>query len=189
VREGSVSEKADVLYSESQVAQRVAELGKEITRTFEGSDLCVLGLMKGSVVFMADLVRRIPLDLTFHLVRVSVHREHDAGIVKTEIAYATDFPLEGRDVLLVEDVVDTGITLGYLLGHVHELGARSIRVCALIDKPGARKIDVHPDWTAFTLREPPADRFLVGYGLGWQGRYRALPFIGTIPCPDRPGRA
>jgi hypoxanthine phosphoribosyltransferase len=178
-----VSVKAEVLYAEEQIARRVAELGAEITRAFEGRELVVLGLMKGSVVFMSDLVRRIPLDLTFHLVRVSVHREHDAGVVRTEIAYTTDFPLDGRDVLLVEDVVDTGITLSYLLGHVHELGAKSIRVCALVDKPGSRKIDVHPDWAAFTLSEPLSDRFLVGYGLSWQGRYRALPYVGTIPRP------
>lgn len=177
-------QKADVLYSEEQIARRVAELGAEITRAFEGRPLCVLGLMSGSVVFMADLVRRISLDLTFHLVRVSVHRERAAGIVRTEISYATDFPLEDQDVLLVEDVVDTGITLSYLLGHVHALGARSLKVCALVDKPGARKIDVNPDWSAFALAEPLADRFLVGYGLGWQGRYRALPYVGTIPHPD-----
>jgi hypoxanthine phosphoribosyltransferase len=177
-------QKADVLYPEEQIARRVAELGAEITRAFEGRRLCVLGLMSGSVVFMADLVRRISLDLTFHLVRVSVHREREAGIVRTEISYATDFPMEDQDVLLVEDVVDTGITLSYLLGHVHELGARSLKVCALVDKPGARKIDVNPDWSAFTLSEPLPDRFLVGYGLGWQGRYRALPYVGTIPHPD-----
>ena len=175
--------KADVLYPEEQIARRVAELGAEITRAFRGQELCVLGLMNGSVVFMADLVRRISLDLTFHLVRVSVHREREAGIVRTEISYATHFPLENQDVLLVEDVVDTGITLSYLLGHVHELGAKSLRVCALVDKPGARKIDVNPDWAAFTLSEPLPDRFLVGYGLGWEGRYRALPYVGTIPYP------
>jgi hypoxanthine phosphoribosyltransferase len=179
-------QKADVLYPEEQIARRVAELGAEISRAFEGRELCVLGLMSGSVVFMADLVRRISLDLTFHLVRVSVHRERDAGVVRTEISYATDFPLENQDVLLVEDVVDTGITLGYLLGHVHELGARRLKVCALVDKPKARKIDVNPDWSAFTLADPLVDRFLVGYGLGWQGRYRALPYVGTIPRPDSP---
>jgi hypoxanthine phosphoribosyltransferase len=177
-------EKADVLYPEEQIARRVAELGAEITRAFEGRQLCVLGLMNGSVLFMADLVRRISLDLTFHLVRVSVHRERDAGIVRTEISYATNFPLEDQNVLLVEDVVDTGITLSYLLGHVHELGARSLRVCALVDKPQARKIDVHPDWAAFTLAEAPPDRFLVGYGLGWRGHYRALPYVGTIAQPE-----
>ena len=77
----------------------------------------------------------------------------------------------------------TSFVLSYLLGHVHELGARSLKVCALVDKPGARKIDVHPDWAAFSLSEPLPDRFLVGYGLGWQGRYRALPYVGTIPRP------
>jgi hypoxanthine phosphoribosyltransferase len=174
--------KADVLYSEQSIARRVAELGAEITRAFEGRELRVLGL-NGSLVFMVDLVRHIGLDLTFHLVQVKVHREQAAGVVRTEISYATDVPLDGRDVLLVEDVVDTGITLSYLLGHVHELGPRSLRVCALVDKPGARKIDVHPDWAAFPLPEPPADRFLVGYGLGWEGRYRALPYVGTIPRP------
>ena len=178
-----MSQKADVLYSEEQIARRVAELGAEISRAFEGRELCVLGLMNGSIVFMADLVRRISLDLTFHLVRVNVHREREAGVVRTEIAYATDFPLEGRDVLLVEDVVDTGITLSYLLGHVHELGVRSIKVCALVNKPGARKIDVHPDWSAFTVEQALPEGFLVGYGLGWQGRYRALPYVGTIPRP------
>lgn len=175
--------KADVLYSEESIARRVAELGAEITRAFEGRELRVLGL-DGSLVFMVDLVRHIALDLTFHLVRVSVHREQEAGIVRTEISYATDFPLEGQDVLLVEGVVDTGITLSYILGHVHELGPRSLRVCALVDKPGSRKIDVHPDWAAFPLPEPPRDRFLVGYGLDWQGRYRALPYVGTIPQPS-----
>ena len=182
-----MSQKADVVYSEKQIARRVTELGTEISQAFEGRELCVLGLMKGSIIFMADLVRRIPLDLTFHLVRVSVHRELEAGVVRTEIAYSTDVPIEGRDVLLVEDVVDTGITLSYLLGHVHELGARSIKVCALVNKPGARKIDVHPDWSAFTLKEEQEqgapDSFLVGYGLGWQGRYRALPYVGRIPRP------
>ena len=175
--------KADVLYPEEQIARRVAELGAEITRVFEGRELCVLGTMEGSVVFMADLVRRISLDLTFHQLRVDVHREHAAGVVRTEISYATDVPLENRDVLLVEDVIDTGITLSYVLGHVHEQGAKSLKVCALVDKPGSRKIDVHPDWAAFSLDEPLEDRFIVGYGLGWQGHYRALPYVGTIPRP------
>lgn len=178
-----MSEKVDVLFSEEQIAGRVAEVGAEIARTYSGREPCVLGLVKGGLVFLADLVRRIPLDLTFHLVQVTAHREMSAGAVRTEIVYSTDFPLEGRDVLLVEDVVDTGITLSYLLGHIHELRPKTLRVCALVDKPGERKIDVHPDWAAFTLRDPLPDRFLVGYGLGWQDHYRALPYLGTIPRP------
>lgn len=176
-----MSDQVEVLFPEEEIARRVREIGAEIARAYEGCEPCVLGLVKGGLVFLSDLVRRIPLELTFHLVRVSAHREVSAGAVRTEIVYSTDFPLEGRDVLLVEDVVDTGITLSYLLGHIHELGPRSLRVCTLVDKPGDRKIDVHPDWVAFSLRDPLPDRFLVGYGLGWRDRYRALPYLGTIP--------
>jgi len=170
-----------VLFTEEQIARRVGELGEEITRAFAGREICVLGLMKGSLVFMADLIRRIPLDLTVHLVRVTSQREQAAGRVLTEIVYSTSVPLDGKDVLLVDDIVDTGITLSYLMAHIHEHGPASLRVCSLVDKPEARKIDVHPDWTAFPVHEPMADRFLVGYGLDWMERFRGLPYIGTIP--------
>jgi hypoxanthine phosphoribosyltransferase len=182
-----MKEKISVLFTEEQIARRVAELGEEITRTFAGREICVLGLVKGGLVFMSDLIRRIPLDLTVHLVRVTSHREQAAGRVQTEIVYSTAVPLEGKDVLLVDDIVDTGITLSYLLAHIHEHGPNTLRVCALIDKPEARKIDVHPDWTAFPVHEPAADRFLVGYGLDWMERFRGLPYIGTIPRPGRSG--
>jgi hypoxanthine phosphoribosyltransferase len=176
-------DEVSVLFTEEQIARRVAELGEEITSTFAGRRLSVLGLMKGSLVFMADLVRKIPLDLTVHLVRVTTQREQAAGRVLTEIVFSTPVPLEGRDVLLVDDIVDTGITLSYLLAHIHEHAPASLRVCALVDKPESRKIDVHPDWTAFSVHEPMADRFLVGYGLDWMERFRGLPYIGTIPRP------
>ena len=176
-------DQVSVLFTEEQIARRVAELGEEITRSFGSREICVLGLMKGSLVFMSDLIRRIPLELTVHLVRVTSQREQAAGRVLTEIVYSTSVPLEGKHVLLVDDIVDTGITLSYLLAHIHEHAPASLRVCALVDKPEARKIDVHPDWTAFPLHEPMADRFLVGYGLDWMERFRGLPFIGTIPRP------
>ena len=178
-----MSGEVSVLYSETEIGRRVAELGAEIGRVSGGHDLSVLGLMKGSIVFMADLVRRIPLDLTMHLVRVTSLHEATATRVLTEIAYTTAAPLQGRHVLVVTDVVDTGITLSYLLGHIHELGPQSLRVVSLVDMPYARKIDLHPDWSAFTVPQPLVGRFLVGYGLDWMERYRALPFIGTIARP------
>ena len=178
-----MKDQVSVLFSEEQIARRVAELGEEITSTFAGREICVLGLMKGSLLFLADLIRRIPLDLTVHLVRVTSQREQSGGRVLTEIVFSTPASLEGKDVLLLDDIVDTGITLSYLLAHLHEHGPASLRVCALVDKPEARKIDVHPDWTAFPIHEPLADRFLVGYGLDWMERFRGLPFIGTIPRP------
>ena len=177
-------EKPDVLFSEEQIRRRVAELGAEITKAYAGQPLSVVGMMKSGLVFMADLIRRIPLDLTVHLVRVTSQVEQAAGRVLTEIVYSTSVPLEGKDVLLVDDIVDTGITLSYLMAHIHEHGPASLRVCALVDKPEARKIDVHPDWTAFPVHEPLADRFLVGYGLDWMEHFRGLPFIGTIPRPQ-----
>lgn len=182
-----MTDQVAVLYSEDEIAQRVRQLGAEIAGGSAGRELCVLGLMKGSFVFMADLIRRIPLDLTVHPVRVSSQRDEAASRVVTEIAYSTAAPLEGADVLLLADIVDTGITLSYLLGHIHEQCPRSLRVCALVDKPAARKIDLHPDWAAFTLTEPDptAGRFLVGYGLDWMERFRGLPYIGTIPRPPR----
>jgi hypoxanthine phosphoribosyltransferase len=176
-------DQVSVLFDEEQIARRVADLGEEIARSFAGREVCVLGLMKGSIVFLSDLIRHIPLDLTVHLVRVTSQREQAAGRILTEIVYSTSVPLEGKDVLLVGDIVDTGITLSYLLAHIHEHGPASLRVCALVDKPEARKIDVHPDWAAFPVLEPMADRFLVGYGLDWMERFRGLPFIGTIPRP------
>ncbi len=170
-----------VLYTQEQIAHRVAELGAEIGRALPGRELSVLGLM-GSLVFMADLIRQIPLETSMHLVRVSTQREQTANRVMTEIVFATSAPLEGCDVLLVEDVVDTGITLSYLLGHLHERRPRSVHVCTLVDKPELRKIDVHPDWAAFTLRDDHG-RFLVGYGLDWKERFAGLPFLGTIARP------
>lgn len=177
-------DQVSILIPEDQIARRVAELGEEIGRSYAGREVTVLGLMKGSLVFMADLVRKLPLDLTVHLVRVTSQREQAAGRVLTEIVFSTSVPLEGRDVLLVADIVDTGITLSYLLAHIHEHAPASLRVCALVDKPEARKIDLHPDWTAFPVHEPLADRFLVGYGLDWMEHFRGLPFIGTIPRPQ-----
>ena len=107
--------------------------------------------------------------------------------LRTDIVYSTDIPYQGRDALLLEGVVDTGITLSFLLDHIREHGPQSLKVCAIIDKPGDRKVDVRPDWAIFTLREPLAgDRFIVGYGLDHAEQYRGLPFLGTIPRPVGP---
>ena len=179
--------KPEVLFDEAEIARRMSELGREIGQSFGGSELCVVGLMKSCLVFMADLIRRIPLDLTCHFVVASSLRDQGAGSVRTEIVYSTNIPYEGKNILLLDDVIDTGITLSFLLDHIRERRPRTLRVCTLIDKPGDRKIDVHPDWAAFTLKEPLKDgRFIVGYGLDHAEGYRGLPYLGTIPRPARP---
>jgi hypoxanthine phosphoribosyltransferase len=175
-----------VLYDEKQIAGRVGELGREISKAFEGRQITVVAMMKGGLVFAADLIRAVPLDLTCHFLRSSALRDQGAAR-RTDIVFSTDVPYEGRDILLLESVVDTGITLNFLLENIREHRPRTLRVCALVDKPSERKIDVPVDWAAFTLNEPlPDGRFIVGYGLDHAERYRGLPFMGTIPRPAAP---
>jgi hypoxanthine phosphoribosyltransferase len=179
-------QKPEPLFTEEQIRVRVQAMGAEIGAAFEGRELAVIGLMKSCLVFMADIIRAIPNDLTCHLLRVDSVREEGKGTSRTEIVYSATIPYEGRDILLLDDIVDTGITLNFLLDHIKEKKPRSLKVCALIDKPGERKIDVHPDWTAFALEKTSPDRFLVGYGLDHAESYRGLPYIGTIPRPAPP---
>jgi hypoxanthine phosphoribosyltransferase len=176
----------EVLFSEEAVQKRVGEIAAEVTGSFAGRELTVVTLMKSCLIFMSDLIRRVPLDMTCHFLRVASNREPGAAV--TDIVYSTEIPYEGRHILLLDDIVDTGITLSFLLDQVRERKPASLRVCALIDKPGERKIDVHPDWAAFTILQP-MDRFLVGYGLDFAEHYRGLPFIGTVPRPAPPPRA
>jgi len=120
--------KPDVLFDEKQIARRVEELGREIAQSFAGSDLCVVGLMKSCLIFMADLVRKIPMDLTCHFLEASSLREQGAGSMRTAIVYSTEIPYEGRDILLLDDIIDTGITLSFLLDHIRERRPRSLKV-------------------------------------------------------------
>jgi hypoxanthine phosphoribosyltransferase len=171
-----------VVFDEEQIHQRIQELGREITATYSGNEICVVGLMKNCLVFMADLIREIPLPMTCHFLRASALNE-GPGAARTDIVYSTEIPYEGRHILLLEDVVDTGITLRFLLDHITEAKPAQLKVCTLIDKPEKRKVDVVADWSAFTLNESRG-RFLVGYGLDFDEHYRGLPYIGAIAHPS-----
>jgi hypoxanthine phosphoribosyltransferase len=177
-----VKDRPAVLYTEEQIQERIQSIGSEVTKVFSGKEITVVGLMKSCLLFMADLVRSVPLDMSCHFLRATTLRGEGHGSLRTEIVYSVEVPYEGREILLLADIVDTGITLNFLLEHIRMKSPASLRVAAIIDKPGERKIDVNPDWALFTLREP-LDRFLVGYGLDYRERYRALPYLGTIPLP------
>lgn len=178
-----MKERPDVLFSEERIRQRVAEVGAEVGRVFDGKELTMVGLMKSCLLFMADLVRATPLDVTCHFMRATTLREAGTGPLRTDIIYTAEVSsIEGKELLLLADVVDTGITLNFLLDHLREKRPAGLKVATIIDKPGDRKIDVHPDWSLFTLEEP-TERFLVGYGLDYNEFYRGLPYIGTIPRP------
>lgn len=175
-----MSDRPAVLFAEDRIRARVAELGAEIAAHYVGEPLYVVGLMKNCLVFMADLIRAIPLDLFCHALPVA-----QGATGANSIVYSAQLPYAGRHVLLVDDVVDTGVTLSFLLDHIRELGPRSLRACVLIDKRRERKVNVAVEWAAFAL-ETGEDRFLVGYGLDYRERYRGLPYIGVIPRPASP---
>jgi hypoxanthine phosphoribosyltransferase len=172
----------EVVFGAEQIRRRLTDVGAEIARTYAGSEVCVIGLMKSCLVFMADLIRAVPGDLTCHMLRVQTFRDGETGSPRHDIVYYADIPYEGRDVLLLDDILDTGITLDFILEHVRARRPRSLRTCVLVDKPAERKVGVKPDWALFTVEEPD-ERFLVGYGLDWGERYRGLPYIGAIPRP------
>jgi len=174
----------EVLYPAEAISRRIAALGAEISGAYAGKELCVVGIMKSCLVLMADLIREIPTPTTCHFLRSSAVREEAAGSLRTDIVYSAEIPYEGRHILLLEGVVDTGITLNFLVDHIRERNPASFKVCALVDKPRDRKINVHPDWAAFRLEDQvPDDRFIVGYGLDWKDDYRGLPHLATIPRP------
>lgn len=178
---------AEVLFPPDAIARRINALGAEIGRAYQGKELCVVGIMKSCLVLMADLIRQIPTPTTCHFLRSTSVREENAGSMRTDIVYSAEIPYEGRHILLLEGVVDTGITLNFLVDHIRERQPASFKVCALVDKPRERKVNVHPDWAAFTVdAEVPDDRFIVGYGLDWKDDYRGLAHLGTIPRPLLP---
>src|SRR5690606_2882615 len=164
---------AEVLFDEASLAARIESLGREIQSAYAGRELLVVGILKGSFLFLADLVRAINLPLSIDFMAVSSYQgTRSTGVVK--ILKDLDKSLDGRDVLVVEDIVDTGLTLRYLLENLRTRKPRSLEVCALLDKTAVRKEQVDVRFSGF---ECP-DAFVVGYGLDYDGFYRNLPYIG-----------
>jgi hypoxanthine phosphoribosyltransferase len=165
----------EVLLPAEQVAVRVAELGAEITRDYQGRPLKLVGVLKGSFMFMADLARSIDLPIKVDFIGTTSYQgTTTSGVVR--ITSDLSRPVEGEDVLLVEDIVDTGLTMRYLLENLATRGPTSLQVCALLHKPSRSRVTVPIRYKGFEIE----DHFVVGYGLDWEGRYRNLPFIGAV---------
>ena len=169
-----------VLVTPEQIARRVAELGAEITRTYAGKpigdELICVGILKGAVVFLADLARAIQVPVTFDFIATSSYgaaTEH-SGVVR--ILKDLEHDVAGRDVLVVEDIIDSGLTLQYLLQHLEARGPRSLRVAALLDKPERRQVEVPIHFKGFEI----PDFFVVGYGLDWNEHGRNLPYVAAL---------
>ena len=165
---------AEVLLSEERIRTRVAELGREIARDYAGRPLVVVGVLKGSFVFLADLIRAIDLPISVDFIGISSYvGTSSSGVVK--ITSDLSRPIEDQHVLLVEDIVDTGLTMRYLLENLTSRRPASIQVCALLEKPARAKVKVPIAYRGFAID----DVFVVGYGLDWDGKMRNLPYVGV----------
>ena len=163
------------LISEEAVRARVAELGEQLTRDYRGKDLAVLGVLKGSFLFMADLVREIDLPLSVEFLGVSSYAGGSESSGEVKVTLDLNNPIAGRHVLVAEDIVDTGLTLDYVLRMLENRKPASLKLCCLLDKPERRQITINPDYVGFTI----PNEFVVGYGLDLAERYRNLPYIAV----------
>lgn len=178
-----LKDEIEVLLSEEQLGTRIKELGEEIARDYDGKALLVVGILKGSAVFLADLIRSIDLPLDYDFVAISSYGAdtRSSGVVR--LLKDLDASIEGRHVLIVEDIVDTGWTLrlSYIAENLKARNAASVKVCTLLDKPSRRQVDVGIDYCGFVID----DLFVVGYGLDYNGQYRNLKYVGVVRPPDR----
>ncbi len=171
----------DVLYSEDDIRRRVAEIGAEITREYAGGDLVLVGVLKGSCVFLADLMREIDLPLHIDFMSVSSYKDGTVSSGDVEILKDLTHPIRGKDVIVVEDIIDTGLTLYRLMELLGTRGANSLRIATFLDKPEPRiKTELKIDYCGFQI----PNEFVVGYGLDAAGRYRNLPFIAVVRDPS-----
>jgi hypoxanthine phosphoribosyltransferase len=166
----------EILFTEEAVTERIRELGAQITRDYEGKNPLIIGILKGATLFMADLVKRIefPVEIDFMAVSSYGQSSESSGVVR--IIKDLDQSIEGRDVIIVEDIIDTGLTLVYLKNLLEQRKAASVKLVTLLDKPDRHKVDITADYLGFTV----PDHFIVGYGLDYAERYRNLPYVGVL---------
>lgn len=171
-----MAERISVLLSEEEVDKRINEIGKQITRDYEGKQIHLICVLKGGVFFMCELAKRIEVPVSMDFMAISSYGADtkSSGVIK--IVKDLDESITGKDVLVVEDIVDSGRTLSYLLMMLKERKPKSLKLCTLLDKPDRRVIDVDVDYTGFEI----PDEFVVGYGLDYAQKYRNLPYIGVV---------
>ena len=166
----------EVLISEEELKQRVAELGKQISEDYRGEAVVLVCVLKGAVMFFSDLARHITGNVTLDFISCSSYGSSTVSSGVVRILKDLDRPVEGKNVVVVEDIVDTGTTLHYLLKNLKSRNAKSVRLAALLNKPDRRKVDVHVDYQGFVI----PDYFVVGYGLDYDEKYRQLPYVGVL---------
>ena len=176
-----MKEKVDVLISEKEIDNRILEIADRINKDYEGEELTLICVLKGGVMFMCDLAKRLNLNVRLDFMSVSSYgsQTKSSGVVK--IIKDLDDSIDGKNVSVVEDIIDSGNTLSYLMDILKKRGQKSIKLCTLLDKPSRReKKDVLVDYVCFEIE----DKFVVGYGLDYDQRYRNLPYIGVMELSD-----
>jgi hypoxanthine phosphoribosyltransferase len=168
-----------LLLSEEEIHNRIKEMGAEITRDYAGLNPLFIGVLKGACFFLSDLLRAVDTRVGIEFMAISSYGSSTRTSGEVRIMKDLDVPIEGRHILVVEDIVDTGLTLSYLLANLQSRGAASVKLAALLDKHERREKDVKIDYLGF----PIPDEFVVGYGLDFAERYRNLPFIGVVKDP------
>lgn len=166
----------EILVEEDQIRKKVAELGARITEDYRGKDLILVGILKGAVIFMSDLVRNIKIPIGMDFMAVSSYGRSATSTGEVRIIKDLDGSVENKDVIIVEDIIDTGHTLAYLTDNIRKRGARSVKVCTLLDKPERRKVDVPVDYLGFEI----PDEFVIGYGLDYAEIGRNLPYVAAL---------
>lgn len=166
----------EVLIPTDQLQKRIREMGEQIARDYAGRRPELICVLKGAMIFLSDLARAIDLNLTIDYIAVSSYGKEKTSSGEVKIVKDLDEPLQGRDIILVEDILDTGLTLSYLVNSFKARGATSIKIATLLNKPERRKVEVHADYIGFDI----PDKFVVGYGLDYAERYRNLPYIGVV---------
>ncbi len=170
----------ETLFSAEQIQERIAAMGREIARDYEGKNPLLIGVLKGAVIFVSDLLRAIDLKLGIEFMAISSYGSSTRTSGEVRIVKDLDVAVEGRDILVVEDIVDTGLTLSYLLANLASRGASSVKLAALLDKFERREREVEINYLGFQI----PDAFVVGYGLDFAERYRNLPYIAVIKDPE-----
>lgn len=173
-------EKMEVMLSAEEIEQRIRELAAEISRDYQGKSLFLIGVLKGAVIFLSDLIRFITVPLEIDFIAVSSYGSDTTSSGVVRIQKDLEQSLKGKDVLIVEDIVDTGLTLNYLYKNIQSRQPDSLKVVTLLDKPDRRKVDFNPDYCGFTI----PDRFVIGYGLDYDENYRQLADICVLNSTD-----
>ena len=176
MRHDMLEDVARVLLTAEEIQKRVVELGAQISRDYEGKNLVMVSVLKGSVVFMADLMRAVTVPAEIDFMCVSSYGSGTRTSGQVQILKDIGQDLTGKDLLIVEDILDSGVTLSYLSKLLWARNPNSIRLCTLLDKPDRRQAEVQVDYTVFVI----PDEFVIGYGVDYAERYRNLPFIGTL---------